>query len=299
MPASKKFPLLAFSILLLGGVATGFNGIFMRLSDVSPLASAFWRFALALPFLWAWALWVQERDIRERRRIKLSKGLLLTGFYFATNVGFFHMSLKYTTVSDSSLLLNFSPVFIALWMWKIHHTRFAPIFLVGMGMALFGATLLIGPNAAVSMSRLLGDCLALCAAVLYGAYQLLVKASRVRYSSARLMAWATTVSALTILPMALLAPGKFWPEELLNWAPLLGLTLIVQILGQATIAWASAHLPAALSSVSLAVMPLTATIAAWWLFDERLGPLQLIGGFLLLLGIFLSTRGYHHHNPPG
>ncbi len=299
MPASKKFPLLAFSILLLGGIATGFNGIFMRLSDVSPLASAFWRFALAAPFLWIWALSVQARDVRERRKIRPSKVLLLSGFYFATNVGFFHMSLKYTTVSDSSLLLNFSPLFIALWMWKIHHTRFAPIFLVGMGLALFGATLLIGPNAAMSGTRLLGDCLALCAAVLYGAYQLLVKAARVRYSSARLMAWATTISALTMLPMALLAPGRFWPAELHAWLPLLGLTLIVQILGQATIAWASAHLPAALSSISLAVMPLTATIAAWALFNEALGPLQLIGGFLLLCGILLSTRGYHHHNPPG
>lgn len=299
MPTSKHFPLLAFSLLLIGGIATGFNGIFMRLSDVSPLASAFWRFALAAPFFWVWALSVEKRDLAEKRRISLGKGLILTGFYFATNVGFFHMSLHYTTVSNSSLLLNFSPVFIALWMWKIHHTRFAKIFIVGMCLAIFGAALLIGPNIAMSGTHIVGGTLALCAAMLYGAYQLLVKASRVRYSSARLMAWATTISAITILPMALFLGGQFWPANLHAWLPLLGLTLVVQILGQATIAYASAHLPAALSSVSLAVMPLTATIAAWFLFNESLGPLQLVGGFLLLLGIFLSTRGYHHHNPPG
>ncbi|HCN89603.1 MAG TPA: EamA/RhaT family transporter, partial [Oxalobacteraceae bacterium] len=62
MTSAKTFPAFAFFALLLGGVAIGFAGIFMRLSDVSPLASAFWRMALAAPFLWAWALAVRKQD---------------------------------------------------------------------------------------------------------------------------------------------------------------------------------------------------------------------------------------------
>lgn len=45
----------AFLALIAGGVAIGFAGIFMRLSDVSPVASAFWRMALAAPVLWLWS----------------------------------------------------------------------------------------------------------------------------------------------------------------------------------------------------------------------------------------------------
>lgn len=297
--AGKPFPTLIFLLFLVGGVATGFNGIFMRMSDVNPLASAFWRFAMAAPLLWMWAIAVRNEDIAAGRALHLSKGLFFTGFYFATNVAVLHLSLHFTTVSNASLLLNFSSVFIALWMWKIHHTRFANIFLIGMALALIGAALLVGPNFGMTGTRLLGDFLGICSAVLYAAYQLLVKASRVRYSGARLMAWATTISAICILPAALLSPGKFWPADLHAWVPLVLLTLIGQILGHATIAWCSAHLPVALSSLSLAVMPLTATIGAWILFNETLGPMQLIGGILILCGILLSTRGYHHHNPPG
>src|SRR5262245_20656404 len=54
-PTSRLFA-LAFSALLFGGIAIGFAGIMMRLSDVNPIASAFWRCALAAPLLWAWAL---------------------------------------------------------------------------------------------------------------------------------------------------------------------------------------------------------------------------------------------------
>lgn len=57
------------------------------------------------------------------------------------------------------------------------------------------------------------------------------------------------------------------------------------------IAYASAHLPTSLSSGSLLIQPLTATIAAWILFHEAIGPLQIAGGALLLWGIYLSKRG--------
>lgn len=298
--AAKPFPIAIFILFLIGGVATGFNGIFMRLAnEINPIASAFWRFAMAAPLLWAWALAVEKEDRAAGRRLSLSRSAFLTGFYFAANVGVLHLSLHFTTVSDASLLLNFSSVFIAIWMWKIHHTRFAPIFIVGMGMALVGAFLLIGISFGMTGTRLLGDIFGICAAVLYAAYQLLVKAARVRYSGARLMAWASTVSAITMLPFALMYPGKFVPELSETWVALILLTLVGQILGHATIAWCSAHLPVALSSLSLAVMPLTATIAAWIMFNEALGMTQLVGGTLILLGILLSTRGYHHHNPPG
>jgi len=54
---------LAFIALLAGAVAIGFAPIFVRLSDTSPTASAFWRVALAAP-VWAWTIEVQLAAIR-------------------------------------------------------------------------------------------------------------------------------------------------------------------------------------------------------------------------------------------
>jgi drug/metabolite transporter (DMT)-like permease len=160
-----------------------------------------------------------------------------------------------------------------------------------MAIALVGAIMLIGPNAALGGDRLLGDGLGLTTAVFYAGYQLVVKDARNRYSTARLMAWSTSVTALVLLPFALAMPGPFWPASMAGWLPLLGLALIAQIGGQTVIAYASAHLPAALSSISLLIQPLTATIAAWIIFQETIGPLQMAGAVLLLLGIYLSKRG--------
>lgn len=294
MNSNKNFPAVAFAALLLGGMAIGFAGIFMRLSDVNPLASAFWRMALAAPLLWIWALAVRRQDEGAKKRTDFTLALALAGIYFAGDMGIWHLSLHYTTVANATLLSNFAPIFIALWMWVAHRVRFARIFIVGMVIALVGAIMLVGPNASGGNggdNKLLGDALGLGSAVFYAAYQLVIKDARSQYSTARLMAWSTTITGLALLPFALMSPGAFLPAQASGWLPLLALALIAQIGGQTVIAYASAHLPASLSSVSLLIQPLTAAVAAWLIFQEAIGPMQMAGGALLLWGIYLSKRG--------
>ncbi|MEC5159960.1 drug/metabolite transporter (DMT)-like permease [Janthinobacterium sp. CG_23.3] len=287
----KPFPVLAFCALLLGGAAIGFAGIMMRLSDVNPVASAFWRMALAAPMLWVWA-WASARGDRAAGlRTDYSTVLLLAGFFFAADMGVWHVSLHFTSVANATLLPNMAPLCIAAWLWYRYKTRFSRGFLLGMALALAGAVLLVGPSVGLGGTRLLGDGLGLLVAGFYAAYQLAVKDGRASYSTARLMAWSTSITAVFLLPFALLMPGDFWPASAAAWLPLLGLALVCQIGGQTVITYAFAHLPSSLSSISLLIQPLTAALAAWVIFNEAIGPVQMAGGAVLLLGIYLSKRG--------
>jgi drug/metabolite transporter (DMT)-like permease len=289
-PVTRSFPIYAFLILLAGGIATGFAGILMRLTDVNPLASAFWRMALAAPVLWIWALSMQKQDKALGQSTTFSPRIGLASLCFAGDMGIWHLALHYTTVSNATLLNNFTPLFIAIWLWLVHKTRFSTLFLIGMGGALLGAVLLIGPNAVQGSNRLLGDGLGLLSGVFYAGYQLLVKDARDSYSTIRLMAWISTMTALIILPFALWMNGAFWPANATGWVVLLALAVVAQICGQTVIAYASAHLSVALSSLSLLVQPLVATVAALLVFAEQLNNIQVLGGFLLLAGIYLAKR---------
>ncbi|MDC8757782.1 DMT family transporter [Janthinobacterium fluminis] len=288
---TKPFPVLAFCALLLGGAAIGFAGIMMRLSDVNPVASAFWRMALAAPLLWVWALASAGGDRAAGLRTDYSRVLLLAGFFFAADMGVWHVSLHFTSVANATLLPNMAPLCIAAWLWFKYQARFSRSFLLGMALAMTGAVLLVGPSVGLGGTRLLGDGLGLLVAGFYAAYQLAVKDGRASYSTARLMAWSTSITALFLLPFALLMPGDFWPAGAAGWLPLLGLALIAQIGGQTVITYAFAHLPSSLSSISLLIQPLTAALAAWAIFGEAIGPVQMAGGAVLLLGIYLSKRG--------
>ena len=285
----------AFLCLLAGGCAIAFAPIFVRLSDTGPLASAFWRCALAAPLLWMW-LWrapsPRPSPKGEGDESPHFGALVLAGLFFAADLGVWHFSILFTSVANSTLLANLAPIFVTLAGWLFWKQRFTRTFLVGMVVAIAGMFVLVGPNFAVGGTRLLGDALGALTAVFYAGYMLAIKNARdAQASTARLMAWSTTISALALLPLALIAPQPFLPSAPSGWLVLAGLALITQILGQGLIAYAFAHLPASLSSVSLLIQPVVAAAAAWMLFAEPVGPAQFIGGAIVLAGIWLAKRG--------
>ena len=287
----------AFLCLLAGGCAIAFAPIFVRLSDTGPVASAFWRTALAAPLLWMWLLArpspnAEGGDEDHGRGEGHWLALVLAGLFFALDLGVWHWSIVWTSVANSTLLANLAPIFVTLAGWVLWRQKVTGAFLAGMFVAIAGMFVLVGPNFAVGGTRLLGDALGALTAVFYAGYMLAIKAARdARASTARLMAWSTTITAVALLPVALLSPHPFLPAGAGGWLVLAGLAIITQILGQGLIAYAFAHLPASLSSVSLLIQPVVAALAAWAIFGEAVGPAQLIGGAIVLAGIWLARRG--------
>src|SRR3954469_11143137 len=103
----------ALPALLTGATFIALSPIFVRLADVGPTASAFWRVALAAPLLWLLAL-------ATRRTTPLSidwKRLGGAGLAFAGDLGFWHWSIRFTSVANSTLLANLAAPFVTIVVW--------------------------------------------------------------------------------------------------------------------------------------------------------------------------------------
>ena len=281
---------VAFLCLLAGGCAIAFAPILVRLSDTGPVASAFWRTALAVPLLWAW---LARAPAGEAPAVPISRrALVAAGLFFAADLGVWHWSIVYTSVANSTLLANLAPIFVTLAGWLFWKQAVTRLFLAGMVLALAGMFVLVGPNFSIGGTRLAGDALGALTAVFYAGYMLAIKSARdARASTVRLMAWSTTITAIALLPVAYFSPQPMLPASAAGWLVLLGLAVVSQILGQGLIAYAFAHLPASLSSVSLLIQPVMATLFAWILFHEQVGAAQLVGGAVVLAGIWIARRG--------
>jgi drug/metabolite transporter (DMT)-like permease len=105
------------------------------------------------------------------------------------------------------------------------------------------------------------------------------------------MAVSTTVAAAALLPYSLLTAQAFLPQDARGWMVLAALALLPQVAGQSLIAFGFAHLPASLSSVSLLLQPLLAALYAWLILGEGMGGTQMLGGAIILAGIYLARRG--------
>jgi drug/metabolite transporter (DMT)-like permease len=284
---------VAFLCLLAGGCAIAFAPIFVRLADTGPVASAFWRCALAVPLLWIWVFAKRgQNPFRPEKGSDPFLPLIAAGLFFAADLGVWHFSILYTSVANSTVLANLAPIFVTLAGWLFWKRTVTRTFLVGMALAILGMFVLVGPNFALGGKPLLGDALGALTAVFYAGYFLAIKVTRdAGGSTARLMAWSTTITSIALLPIALLAPQPFWPSSAAGWWVLVGLALVTQILGQGLIAYAFAHLPASLSSVSLLIQPVMAALFAWLIFNEAIGFAQYLGGAIVLAGIWLARRG--------
>ena len=278
----------ALPALLLGATCIALSPIFVRVSDVGPTASAFWRVALAAPLLWP-LLALSPRTSAAAPDWKL---LLAAGFAFAGDLAFWHWSIQFTSVANSTLLANLASLFVTLAVWIFWRERPSGMFLLGLAAALAGVALLVRTSLAFSAAALLGDALGGVTAVFYAGYILAVKGLRDRGAGTlQVMAVTTTLTAAFLLPVALASGEALLPQSPQGWLKLLGLAWISHCAGQGLIAYSLAHLPAAFSSVSLLFQPVMAALFAWLLLAEPLAPLQMAGGAVVLVGIYLARRG--------
>lgn len=283
---------LAMAALLVGGVAIAGSPIFVRLSEVGPMATAFWRVALALIPLLAWS-WLGKDASADRRPGRLSDYalLVLPGVFLAIDLGAWHFSLTMTSVANATLLANLAPVFVTLASWALFRSPVSRIFMAGLVMAVVGVIVLKGGPGALGDGDLLGDGIAVVAAMFYAGYILAIGQLRSRFSTNRIMIWSTASAAVCVLPMAIFAEATLLPSTGFGWAMLFGLAFVSHAGGQVAITYALAYLPPAFSSLTLLVQPVVAAVLAWILLSEPVGIMQATGGAIVLIGILIARRG--------
>lgn len=283
---------LALLALLAGAVAIGGSPIFVRLSEVGPVATAFWRVALAfLPFLGALRFFPPATADTRPSGLRDYLMLLLPGVFLTIDLLAWHLSLDMTSVANATLLANLAPVFVTLGAWLLFRAKITRIFLAGLAMTLAGVVILKGGPLAMGDGEIAGDATAIVAAIFYAAYMLAIGYVRTRFSTLRIMVWSTFSTALLVLPFALVFEDALVPVTLYGWAMLLGLALVCHVGGQGLVTYALAYLPTAFSSLTLLLQPVVAAVLAWLLLGEAVGPMQAIGGTIVLAGILVARRG--------
>jgi drug/metabolite transporter (DMT)-like permease len=262
----------------------------VRVADVGPTASAFWRVALAVPLRWALLFFFRSGTLRNEKKQDLL--LLAAGCAFAGDLAFWHWSIQFTSVANSTLLANLASIFVTLAAWLLWRQRPSAVFLAGLAAALLGVGLLVRASLGFSGRALLGDALGVVTALFYAWYLLSVKGVRERGGATlQLMAVTSSITAVVLLPVALASGEALLPRGVPGWLTLLGLAWISHSAGQGLIAYALAHLPAAFSAVGLLFQPVMAALFAWLLLGEALSMLQIAGGLVVLAGIYLAHRG--------
>jgi drug/metabolite transporter (DMT)-like permease len=277
---------LAIAALVLGAVAMGASPLFVRWADVGPYASAFWRVFLALPFLWVWAR-VENRGRGINWR-GIDTPVILSGLFFTGDLFFWHLSILGTTVANATFLATTAPIWVALGAWLVLSEAVSTRALVGLALCVGGGFALLGESYGFAPQRVWGDIYGMITAVFFGSYVLAVRKARANFGAAELMFLSTAITAACLFVIALVLEPRILPQSWAGIGALLALALVSQVGGQGLMAVALGTLPATFSSLVIFLEAIAAAAFGWLLLGEALGIVQMLGGILILFGIWVA-----------
>lgn len=273
--------------LVVANVALAFGPLFVRMADVGPVASGFWRLALATPVLLFAAVAMGQRPLRSARGHWPL--LMLAGLAFAADLASWHVGILRTTLANSTLFGNSATLIFPIYGFLVARMWPSRMQAAALLLAAIGAGLLLGRSAELSPRNLAGDLFCLLAGVLYTVY--FIAMARVRIGMAPLPALAlssfATIPALLLLAFALgeqVVPGA--------WGPLLLLALFSQVIGQGCMIYALGHLSPLIVGIALLIQPVVAAIVGWLAYDERLTMPDLVGAVLVAVALVLVRAGH-------
>jgi drug/metabolite transporter (DMT)-like permease len=274
-----------FAALAVGAVAIGISPISVRLSDVGPFASAFWRVTLALPLLWVWA---RLADGPGRPSQRFTPETILSGLAFAGTLAFWHPSVTHTSVANATFFATTAPIWVVLVGWLVLRQCVTAEVLMGLCLCLIGGAALIVQSFQLKPAGAVGDLFGVATGVFYGVYLLAVKAARKTTSAARLTFEATLITSAILFVVALVAEPTILPRSANGIAALLAMAWISHSGGQGLVAIALGRLSAAFSSLVIFLETIAAAGFAWAILGEPVTLAQALGGVTILAGIFVA-----------
>lgn len=278
--------------VLSGAFLISFSGVWVKLAQVPPTTSAFYRVFFGFLFLLVACLW--RRDY-----MKLTAGRLLLivicGLLFALDLFCWHASIQYIGPGLATILGNFQVFFLVFAGILLFGERVRPRFLLAIPLAISGLFLVVGINwSTLTSTYRTGVYLGLLTAVCYSGFLLTLRKIQAdgRKYSFFFALMLISLSCAVFLGLRMVTAGdSFAIPDPVSLLSLINLGLFSQCLGWALIANAMPRIRASFTGLILLLQPALAFVWDVLFFDRPTGFINWTGVFITLTAIYLGLTG--------
>jgi drug/metabolite transporter (DMT)-like permease len=293
-PTAERAARYAFAALIAGNLVLAVGPWMVRLTDVGPVASAFWRLALAIPFL-ALLAWRQQAG-REPPPRTLVALVAAGGLFLAIDLAAWHVGIGLTKLANASLFGNASSFVLVLYGFVMLRRLPRAVQAVALVLAALGAALLMGSSYELSPENFTGDLFALAAGLLYTGYLIAVDRARKTMAPMPVLAVATAAGALPLLLLSLALGQKVMPDD---WTPLLILSFGSQVFGQGLLVYAVGYLSPVVVGLGLLAQPAAGAVIGRLAYGETMSLADVAGAVLIAAALVLIRLPEKNPLPAG
>lgn len=284
----EKHPL---ALILVGILGISMSSILIRYSTAPSAVTASWRLIWTVVLLTPVTL--GKKEFRQELLSVDKKTAVLSavsGLFLAIHFYFWFESLRFTTVASATTIVCTELVWVSLGFCLFMGGKLSVRAVGAMAIALAGSALIAFADSTGESGHLHGDLLALLAAVAVAVYMLIGRVVRSDFSTT-----VYTYMVYGACAVALAGVTLIQRQGLLSYGfngIFIGLLLAVfsTILGHSIFSWGLKYFSPSFVSASKLCEPVVSASLAVFLFGEVPGVLQLLGGMLILGGVFWYSR---------
>ena len=277
--------------LIAGAVMISFSGVWVKIADVAPTISAFYRVLFGGLFLLAAACWKKEIIWKGWHRLGLG---FFCGLFLALDLFFWHKSIHYIGPGLATILGNFQVFLLAGLGVVVMGEKISARFILAILMAIIGLFLVVG----IQWNQLgdqykTGVYLGLATAVAYTVFLLALRrlqsgqTETITFSGMMIVSFAT---ALFLGIQAACSGDVFDIPDTRSWTALVLLGLTSQGIGWILISNALPRIRASLAGLILLLQPSLAFIWDVLLFQRATSTVNWIGVIIAITGIYLGMN---------
>jgi len=275
--------------LLVGVLSVSFAAIFIRLADAPPLVIAAYRLAIASAILVPIAFLKSKHGLKDLSR-RDALLILLSSVFVALHFALWITSLSYTSIASSVMLVTSHPVFVAAISYFLWGERLGKVAIGGIVVTLVGVIIINYGGFTFTERAFRGDLLALIAGLAMGAYLIIGGQVRARIDILPYLALIYTGAAVILLATAIISGYSLTGYSTVTYVMMVLLALVPQLIGHSCLNLAVRLIPVTLVSVAILGEPIGATVLGYFILDEVPKTSEIIGGLLILVGIFTVMR---------
>ena len=232
------------------------------------------------------------------RREHFPRGKILLQLIGMGALGYVGQSFSYLTAINYAsaglvaLLLYLYPMFVFVLSVVFLRERLTWIKVIAFFFALVGTALTVDPAG----GQLQGILLAICAALIYSVY-IIVGTNVMKHVSPVQSATVIFASAGAVYGTLMAFNGIHLPASGSGWLGVVGIVLIATVTPVVAFLAGLERIGPTNAAMLSTLEPVVTVLLAVWIFDERLMPIVILGGGLILIAVILLTRGELEKKP--
>ncbi len=194
-------------------------------------------------------------------------------------------AIKYASAGLVALLLYLYPIFVAILSVIFLHEKLTRVKTIALAIAFIGTLLTVGPAG----GQWTGILLAIAAALIYSIY-IIVGTNVMKHVSAVQSSTVIFASAGVVYGLLTFINGAHFPAGSSGWLTMLGIIVVSTIIPVVTFLAGLERVGPTNAAMLSTLEPVVTVLLAAWLFGEKLLPIVLLGGGLILAAVVLLTR---------